>query len=103
MYFSLAFTLILQYVRGIKRWWEAQKQRIDISLFQKDCENAVHLLFSSEFSSSGTNSICVKVGIISNVSKCCSCDAIHFHSKGDSKVQGLDERGAALFVFIKVL
>lgn len=37
------------------------------------CEIAVHLLFSIRlFSlpSSGTNSICAKVGMISNVSKC---------------------------------
>lgn len=33
-------------------------------------ENTAHLLFLLSFFSSGTNSACVKVGMISNITKC---------------------------------
>lgn len=33
MYFSFTFTLILQYVRGIKRWWDVQTQRLEMRSF----------------------------------------------------------------------
>lgn len=50
MHFSFTFALIPQYVRGIKRWWDVQTQRLEIRWFQKDCmKMRAHLLFLSGY------------------------------------------------------
>lgn len=94
MYFSLTFTLVLQYVRCIKRRRDAPKQRLDIRRFQKDRvrkkkerekkkECSASVVSAGLFSPAGANSICVTTGMSSHVSKCCSRSA----SRGREEVE----------------